>query len=194
MNLLFELFLTFAKIGAFTFGGAYAAVPLIRDVVLDYGWISEDMLTNIIAVAESTPGPIMVNLATYVGSTQAGALGSFIATSAVVLPSFVITILIMILLKKLLKNPVAQAVLEKAVGARRREKRKRRLSGLLIRSDGVPSLDSSGCLFSEAVDQDPDQGRDPDEADRRDAFFQHLPRAVIDQCKAGGDHYRRQIG
>ena len=110
MIFLYLLF-GFLKVGFFAFGGAYAAVPLIRDVVLDYGWISEDMLTNIIAVAESTPGPIMVNLATYVGSTQAGVLGSFIATSAVVLPSFVITILIMILLKKLLKNPVAQAIL-----------------------------------------------------------------------------------
>lgn len=106
-----DLLFGFLKVGFFAFGGAYAAVPLIRDVVLDYGWIGEDMLAYIIAVSESTPGPIMVNLATYVGSTQAGALGSFIATSAVVLPSFVITILIMILLKKLLKNPLAQAIL-----------------------------------------------------------------------------------
>ena len=60
MNLLFELFLTFAKIGAFTFGGAYAAVPLIRDVVLDYGWISEDMLSYIIAVSESTPAAMQL--------------------------------------------------------------------------------------------------------------------------------------
>ena len=109
--ILLDLLFGFLKVGFFAFGGAYAAVPLIRDVVLDYGWISEDMLTNIIAVSESTPGPIMVNLATYVGSTQAGVLGSFIATSAVVLPSFVITILLMILLKQLLKNPAAQAVL-----------------------------------------------------------------------------------
>ena len=106
-----DLLLGFLKVGFFAFGGAYAAVPLIRDVVLEYGWINEDMLSYIIAVAESTPGPIMVNLATYVGSTQAGALGSFIATTAVVLPSFVITILIMVLLKKLMENPVAKAVL-----------------------------------------------------------------------------------
>ncbi len=109
--ILLDLLFGFLKVGFFAFGGAYAAVPLIRDVVLDYGWISEDMLAYIIAVSESTPGPIMVNLATYVGSTQAGALGAFIATSAVVLPSFVITILIMILLKELLKNPAAKAVL-----------------------------------------------------------------------------------
>ena len=69
------------------------------------------MLTDMIAVSESTPGPIMVNLATYVGSSQAGFAGALIATAAVVLPSFVIILLIMILLKKLLKNPYVQAVL-----------------------------------------------------------------------------------
>ena len=109
--ILLELLIGFLKVGFFAFGGAYAAVPLIRDVVLDYGWISEDMLSYIIAVSESTPGPIMVNLATYVGSTQAGVIGSLIATTAVVLPSFVITILIMVLLKKLMENPYAKAVL-----------------------------------------------------------------------------------
>jgi chromate transporter len=95
----------------FAFGGAYGAIPLIRDVVLSYGWISDEMLTYMIAVSESTPGPIMVNLATYVGSSQAGLAGALIATAAVVLPSFVIILLIMILLKKLLKNPYVQAVL-----------------------------------------------------------------------------------
>ncbi len=109
--ILLDLLLGFLKVGFFAFGGAYAAVPLIRDVVLEYGWISEDMLANIIAVSESTPGPIMVNLATYVGSTQAGVLGSLIATTAVVLPSFVITILIMVLMKKFMENPYMKAVL-----------------------------------------------------------------------------------
>ena len=109
--ILFDLMFGFLKVGFFAFGGAYAAVPLIRDVVLEYGWIDEEMLSYIIAVSESTPGPIMVNLATYVGSTQAGILGSAVATACVVLPSFVITILIMILLKQLLKKPWAKAVL-----------------------------------------------------------------------------------
>jgi len=109
--ILFDLMFGFLKVGFFAFGGAYAAVPLIRDVVLEYGWIDEEMLSYIIAVSESTPGPIMVNLATYVGSTQAGILGSAVATASVVLPSFVITILIMILLKQLLKKPWAKAVL-----------------------------------------------------------------------------------
>ena len=106
-----DLLIGFLKVGLFAFGGAYAAIPLIRDVVLSYGWIEEDMLTTMIAVSESTPGPIMVNLATYVGSSQAGFQGALIATAAVVLPSFVIVLLIMVLLKKLLKNPYVQAVL-----------------------------------------------------------------------------------
>ena len=107
----FDLFLGFLKVGLFAFGGAYGAIPLIRDVVLTCGWLSDDMLTYMIAVSESTPGPIMVNLATYVGSSQAGIWGALIATTAVVLPSFVIILLIMVLLKKLLKNPYVQALL-----------------------------------------------------------------------------------
>ena len=106
-----DLFIGFLKVGLFAFGGAYGAIPLIRDVVLSYGWISDEMLTYMIAVSESTPGPIMVNLATYVGSSQAGFWGALIATAAVVLPSFIIILLIMILLKKALKNPYVQAVL-----------------------------------------------------------------------------------
>ena len=106
-----DLMIGFLKVGLFAFGGAYGAIPLIRDVVLSYGWLEDDMLTTMIAVSESTPGPIMVNLATYVGSSQAGFWGALIATAAVVLPSFVIILLIMALLKKLLKNPYVQAVL-----------------------------------------------------------------------------------
>jgi chromate transporter len=106
-----ELLIGFLKVGFFAFGGAYGAIPLIRDVVLSYGWIGDDMLTYMIAVSESTPGPIMINLATYVGSSQAGLLGALIATSAVILPSFVIILVIMVLLKKILKNPWVQAVL-----------------------------------------------------------------------------------
>ncbi len=107
----FDLLLGFLKVGLFSFGGAYGAIPLIRDVVLSYGWIEDEMLTYMIAVSESTPGPIMVNLATWVGSSQAGFPGALIATAAVVLPSFIIILLLMVLLKKLLKNPYVQAVL-----------------------------------------------------------------------------------
>ena len=107
-----DLLIGFLKVGLFAFGGAYGAIPLIRDVVLAYGWLNDEMLTYMIAVSESTPGPIMVNLATYVGSSQAGFPGALIATAAVVLPSFIIILLIMVLLKKLLKNPYVQAILQ----------------------------------------------------------------------------------
>ena len=109
--LYLDLFLGFLKVGCFTFGGGYGAVPLIRDVVLSNGWLSDEMLTYMIAVSESTPGPIMVNMATYVGSSQGGVLGAAVATAAVVLPSFCIILLIATLLGTILKNPYAQAVL-----------------------------------------------------------------------------------
>ena len=106
-----DLFLGFLKVGCFAFGGAYGAIPLIRDVVMSYGWLSDEMLTYMIAVSESTPGPIMVNLATYIGSNQAGFLGAVIATLAVVLPSFLIILLVTAFLKTALKNKYVQAVL-----------------------------------------------------------------------------------
>ena len=107
-----ELLLGFLKVGCFTFGGAYGAIPLIRDVVLSYGWMTDAQVTYMVAVSESTPGPIMVNMATFVGNTQAGLLGSLIATFAVVFPSFVIIILITALLKSAVKNPYVQAALQ----------------------------------------------------------------------------------
>ena len=106
-----DLFLGFLKVGCFAFGGAYGAIPLIRDVVMSYGWLNDEMLTYMIAVSESTPGPIMVNLATYIGSSQAGFLGAAIATLAVVLPSFLVILLVTSLLKTALKNKYIQAIL-----------------------------------------------------------------------------------
>ena len=106
-----DLFLGFLTVGCFAFGGAYGAIPLIRDVVMSYGWLSDEMLTYMIAVSESTPGPIMVNLATYIGSKQAGFPGAAVATLAVVLPSFLIILLVTALLKTALKNEYVQAVL-----------------------------------------------------------------------------------
>ena len=106
-----DLFLGFLKVGCFAFGGAYGAIPLIRDVVMSSGWLSDEMLTYMIAVSESTPGPIMVNLATYIGSNQAGFFGAVIATLGVVLPSFLIILLVTALLKTALKNKYVQAVL-----------------------------------------------------------------------------------
>ncbi len=106
-----ELFLGFLRVGLFAFGGAYGAIPLIRDVVLSYGWLTSEELTYMIAVSESTPGPIMVNLATYVGSSQGGLFGAIVATFAVVLPSFLIILLVTALLKSVWKNKYVQAVL-----------------------------------------------------------------------------------
>lgn len=106
-----DLFLGFLKVGCFSFGGAFAAIPLIRDVVTEYGWLTDEALTNMIAVGESTPGPIMVNLATYVGSSQGGIIGAILATTAVVLPAFAIILLIVGLLGKVMEKPAVQAVL-----------------------------------------------------------------------------------
>ena len=106
-----ELLLGFLKIGCFAFGGAYSAIPLLRDAVLSYGWLSDEALTDMIAVSESTPGPIIVNLATYVGSSQAGLAGAALATTAVVLPSCFVILLVTSLLRRALKNKYIQAVL-----------------------------------------------------------------------------------
>lgn len=107
-----DLFLGFLKVGLFAFGGAYGAIPLIRDVVLSYGWLDDEMITYMIAVSESTPGPIMVNLATYVGSEKAGLAGALIATFAVILPAFVVILLIVSVMKNLFLNRYVQAVLQ----------------------------------------------------------------------------------
>lgn len=106
-----KLFLTFLEIGAVSFGGGYAMISLIREKVLEYGWLSEEELLNMIAVSESTPGPIAVNMATFVGSTQGGVLGALIATLGVVLPSFIIILIIAALIRNLLKYKGVQAFL-----------------------------------------------------------------------------------
>lgn len=109
--ILFELFFTFFKIGALTFGGGYAMIPFVREQVLLHGWLTEEELLNMIAVSESTPGPIAVNMATFVGSNEAGVLGSIAATFGVVLPSFIIILIIASLLKNFLKYNGVKAFL-----------------------------------------------------------------------------------
>ena len=110
MNYLI-LFLEFLKIGLFTFGGGYAMIPLVREAVLKHGWMNEETFLNMIGVSEVTPGPIAINMATYVGSTQGGFLGALLCTLGVVLPSFIIMLLISILLKKYMKNKYVQSAL-----------------------------------------------------------------------------------
>ena len=106
-----KLFLDFFRVSCFTFGGAYGAIPLIREMVLANGWITDERLTYMIAVSESTPGPIMVNLATYIGSDQAGFTGALIATFAVVLPAYLVIVLVTGILKNSIRNKYVQAVL-----------------------------------------------------------------------------------
>ena len=86
-------------------------IPLIKEVVLKHGWLSEEQFLNMIGVSEVTPGPIAINMATYVGSTQGGILGAVLCTLGVVLPAFIIMLLISILLKKVIKNKYVQSSL-----------------------------------------------------------------------------------
>ncbi len=109
--ILLELLIGFLKIGFFSFGGAYSAIPLIREVVLSYGWLDDEKLSYMIAVGESTPGSIMVNMATYIGSSQAGVPGALIATAAVVFPAFLIVIIITAIMKKSKKSDLFQTVI-----------------------------------------------------------------------------------
>ncbi|MEE1280073.1 MAG: chromate transporter [Oscillospiraceae bacterium] len=94
MNIFLDLFLTFFKIGLFTFGGGYAMLPLILEEVELHGWLPQQALIDFIAVSESTPGPFAINIATYVGSELGGLFGSFCATLGVVLPSFIVILIV----------------------------------------------------------------------------------------------------
>lgn len=107
-----ELFLTFLQIGAVSFGGGYGMISLIREKVLTHGWLTEKQLLDMIAVSESTPGPIAVNMATFIGSAQGGILGSFLATLGVGLPSsFIVILIIASLIRSFLKYQGVQAFL-----------------------------------------------------------------------------------
>lgn len=101
----FELLFTFFKIGLFTFGGGYAMIAQIREtIVQNKKWITEDELLEIVAIAESTPGPIAINMATYVGYKRKGVMGSICATLGVVLPSLIIIFVISLFLEEFMKN------------------------------------------------------------------------------------------
>ena len=109
--MLWKLFLTFLEIGAVSFGGGYGMISLIREKVLLHGWLTESEFLSFIAVSESTPGPLAVNMATFIGSSQAGAAGAFCATLGVVLPSFFIILLIAALIHDLLRYAGVEAFL-----------------------------------------------------------------------------------
>lgn len=114
-----KLFLTFLKIGAFTFGGGYGMISIVKEASVTNGWLTEEEFMNLIAVAESTPGPIAVNMATYIGSSEGGAygflgkiFGAFCSTLGIVLPSFVIILIIASLITNLMKLAGVQAFLK----------------------------------------------------------------------------------
>lgn len=92
--ILVELFITFFKIGLFTFGGGYAMIPMITDEVVAKGWATAQMLTDFIAIAESTPGTFAINTATFIGMEQMGVIGAIFATLGVIMPSFIIILII----------------------------------------------------------------------------------------------------
>lgn len=104
---LLELFLTFFKIGAFTFGGGYAMIPVIEDICVEKKqWITHEDMVNVTVIAESTPGPIAINCATFVGFKQAKFWGAVAATLGVVLPSFIIIYLISMFFDNILSFPI----------------------------------------------------------------------------------------
>lgn len=98
------LFLEFLKIGLFTFGGGYAMIPLVQEAIEKHDWLTESQFTYMIGLCEVTPGPIALNMATFVGATNGGFLGGLLATLGVVIPSFVIICIVAALLAKFAKN------------------------------------------------------------------------------------------
>lgn len=110
MNIYFQLFITFFKIGLFTIGGGQAMIPMITRDVVDLGWLTQEQVDVMIAIAESTPGPFAVNIATYTGIETAGVLGAIMATLGVVLPSVIIIVLVAKLLTSFMKKPSVQEV------------------------------------------------------------------------------------
>ena len=109
--MLWQLFWTFLEIGAVSFGGGYGMISLIREKVLLHGWLEETQFLSFIAVSESTPGPLAINMATFIGASQAGTAGAICATLGVVLPSFFIILLIAALIHNLLQYAGVNAFL-----------------------------------------------------------------------------------
>ena len=107
-----HLFLSFLKIGAVSFGGGYGMISLVRETVVSNGWLTDTQMMNFIAVSESTPGPIAVNMATFVGFSQGGVPGAILATFGVILPAFLIMILIASVMRTFMKRKGVNAFLE----------------------------------------------------------------------------------
>ena len=104
MNLFIQLFLQFFHVGVFSFGGGYATLPFLYDIAEKYHWYSAKQLTDMLAISSITPGPIGVNVATFAGFATSGILGSLIATTAIILPSYIIVTVVYKVLDKFRTN------------------------------------------------------------------------------------------
>ena len=109
--IFFTLFITFFKIGLFTFGGGYAMLPLIQAEVVSQGWINENQIIDFIAVSESTPGPFAINIATYIGTETGGFFGAVCTTLGVVLPSFIVILIVARFYEKYKSSHIIQGVM-----------------------------------------------------------------------------------
>ncbi len=107
-----HLFVEFFKIGLFSFGGGYATIPFLYHISQVYNWYSLDELTQMVAVASITPGPVGINVATYAGLKSAGILGSALATMAEMLPSLFLVIIVSKLLRKFSDNFYVKSIIE----------------------------------------------------------------------------------
>ncbi len=106
---MIKLLLEFLKIGTFTYGGGLAMIPLLRDIAIDNRWLSDGQFADLIAISQSTPGPIAINMATFIGFKEQGVLGSILASIILILPAFILAIALSRLLAKYRKHPVVTA-------------------------------------------------------------------------------------
>lgn len=110
-EILFTLVKEFFLIGAFTYGGGLAMIPLLRDVAIAQMWLDNAQFANLIAIAQSTPGPIAINMATFIGYNELGVLGSLVASIAVVLPAFLMALIVARFLQHFNDEPVVKATM-----------------------------------------------------------------------------------
>lgn len=112
IKLLLQLFLQFFHIGVFSFGGGYATLPFLYDIADKFKWYSVSQLTDMLAISSITPGPVGVNMATFAGFATSGILGAFIATTAIMLPSFIIVTLVAKTINKFKTNKYIKIIIK----------------------------------------------------------------------------------
>lgn len=105
-----RLFYEFFKIGLFTYGGGLAMLPLLQEQAISFGWLTKEQFTDMIAISQSTPGPIAINMATFVGYNEAGILGSIMASIGVILPGFMIILIVVKFLSHFNEKPIVKAI------------------------------------------------------------------------------------